>query len=330
MKILYAIQGTGNGHLSRARDIIPILSKKGKLDLVVSGTQADVNLPYEIKYRFRGMSFIFGKNGGVDIWKTIRVTRPVTILKEIYSLPVQEYDIVIHDFEPITAWACRIRKKHCVALSHQAALRFPESPKPKRIDPIGWTVLKFYAPANSYYGFHFHSYHENIFTPVIGSEIRNLQPTNDGHYTVYLPSYDDNRILDFLSNFPEVKWEVFSKHNQKPIQVKNIRIQRIENESFIRSMESSEGVFCGAGFETPAEAMYLGKKLLVIPMRKQYEQYCNAKALEEMGVGVIYSLSFASIPIVRNWIQNSDVQKIQFPDSTERLLDFILSKERNA
>ena len=39
MKILYAIQGTGNGHLSRARDIIPILQKKGDVDILVSGTQ---------------------------------------------------------------------------------------------------------------------------------------------------------------------------------------------------------------------------------------------------------------------------------------------------
>ena len=49
MKILYAIQGTGNGHLSRARDIIPVLQQKGELDILVSGIQADVDLPYPVK-----------------------------------------------------------------------------------------------------------------------------------------------------------------------------------------------------------------------------------------------------------------------------------------
>ena len=39
MKILYAIQGTGNGHLSRAVDIVPELKKFGNLDLFVSGAQ---------------------------------------------------------------------------------------------------------------------------------------------------------------------------------------------------------------------------------------------------------------------------------------------------
>ncbi len=61
MKILYAVQGTGNGHLSRAKDIIPILRKRCETDILVSGTQADVSLPFEIKYRLQGFSFVFGK-----------------------------------------------------------------------------------------------------------------------------------------------------------------------------------------------------------------------------------------------------------------------------
>ena len=214
MKILYAIQGTGNGHLSRARDIIPILSKKGDLDILISGIQADVSLPYQVKYNFRGISFIFGKHGGVDILKTIFVTRPIQILKEIYSLPVNDYDIILNDFEPISAWACRIRKKKCIALSHQSALKSKVSPKPKKKDIIGWMVLNFYAPSDNSYGFHFNSYSENIYTPVIRSEIRNLKPKKENYYTVYLPSYNDKRIINFLLQIPDTNWEVFSKHNK--------------------------------------------------------------------------------------------------------------------
>jgi hypothetical protein len=71
MKILYAIQGTGNGHLSRAVDIIPCLSKHGQVDILVSGIQSDLDLPFPITYRYRGLSFIFGKSGGVNLWKTL-------------------------------------------------------------------------------------------------------------------------------------------------------------------------------------------------------------------------------------------------------------------
>ena len=44
MRILYAIQGTGNGHLTRAKEIIPILQQKGTLDILVSGNENNLDL----------------------------------------------------------------------------------------------------------------------------------------------------------------------------------------------------------------------------------------------------------------------------------------------
>ena len=70
MKVLYAIQGTGNGHISRAKDIVPLLQKKVNLDILISGTQADIQLPFDIKYRYNGLSFTFGKKGGIDLKDT--------------------------------------------------------------------------------------------------------------------------------------------------------------------------------------------------------------------------------------------------------------------
>ena len=46
MKILYAIQGTGNGHVSRAYEVVPELQKYGKVDLLLSGNQCDIELPW--------------------------------------------------------------------------------------------------------------------------------------------------------------------------------------------------------------------------------------------------------------------------------------------
>lgn len=93
-----------------------------------------------------------------------------------------------------------------------------------------------------------------------------------------------------LSKVKDVKWEVFSKHSRNSREEKNLNIKPINNEAFIKSMASSEGVLCGAGFETPAEALFLGKKLMVIPMKNQYEQHYNAAALMAMGIPVIKSL----------------------------------------
>jgi uncharacterized protein (TIGR00661 family) len=326
MKILYAIQGTGNGHLSRARDIIPVLQNKGDLDILISGTQADVDLMYPVTYKYNGLSFVFGKKGGVDLFETYRKSNLRKLFKEVHSLRVEKYDLVINDFEPVSAWACYLKGKECIGLSHQAAVLNQNAPQPKHTDILGKSLLKNYAPTTVQYGFHFNNYDKKIFTPVIRKQIRDLQPTNQGHYTVYLPAYDDERIIKILSEFDDVKWQVFSKHNKKSSTTNNVSICAVNNASFINSIANAAGVLCGAGFETPAEALYLQKKLMVVPMKNQYEQHCNAAALETMGIPVIKSLKKKYIDKIRVWIDNGVSISVNYPDLTENIIDTILEK----
>ena len=327
MKVLYAIQGTGNGHLSRARDIIPVLLNQGiDLDILVSGTQADVSIPHPVAYRLKGLSFIFGEQGGVDLWRTYLRANSLRLQKEIQGLPVEEYDLVINDFEPVSAWACKLRKVRCVSLSHQAAVLAAGTPKPDKKDPVGRFILKKYAPANLHFGFHFRAYREGIYTPVIRREIRHTQTRGGDYYTVYLPSYSDLRILDTLSRIRQVNWQVFSKHNKRIVYNKNLTIRPVSNEAFIQSMAGSRGVLCGAGFETPAEALYMGKKLMVIPMKGQYEQQCNMAALREMGVPVIKSLKPKHLDRIQEWIDSDRCIGVDFPDITEEVIAHLLTR----
>lgn len=325
MKILYAIQGTGNGHLSRARDIIPLLQKKGEVDILVSGIQADVSLPFPIKYRLKGLSFVFGKKGGVDIVSTYLKMDTRELLKDIEQIPIEEYDLIINDFEPVTAWACKQKGLQCISLSHQCAVLAKNAPKPKKKDPLGRAVLKYYAPTTSQYGFHFSKFDKNIFTPVIRQEIRNLKAVNNRHYTVYLPAYDDERLLKNLKNFKTIQWDVFSKHNKKIIKDGNVTIQPINNEAFIKSLATCTGVLCGAGFETPAEALFLKKKLLVIPMKTQYEQQCNAAALKVMGVPVIKSLKKKHHSVIKDWLEYGKIIPVDYPDITEQIINTLIT-----
>jgi uncharacterized protein (TIGR00661 family) len=330
MKILYAIQGTGNGHISRARDIIPILQLKGEVDLLVSGTQADVELPYPIKYTFKGLSFIFGTKGNVDIVSTYRKSNLKKLYKEIKSLPVEDYDLVINDFEPVSAWACKLKDIPCIGLSHQAAVINKKSPKSKKADPLGKVILNNYAPVSCAYGFHFIAYDKNIFTPVIRAQIRNAVSQNNHHFTVYLPAYSDERIINILGNIPDVQWEVFSKHSAKEYRENNVWIRPINNDAFIESMINCEGVLCGGGFETPAEALFLKKKLMVIPMKGQYEQQCNAAALEKMGVPVIKSLKKKYLEKITEWTTGKLFVAVNYPDMTEQIIDSIVQKHGHA
>lgn len=326
MKILYAIQGTGNGHVSRARDIVPLLQLHHEVDVLISGTQADVDLPFPVKYRYNGLGFVFGKSGGIDLLETYKRSNLKVLFMEIDCLPIQHYDLVLNDFEPVSAWACYQKNKLCIGLSHQAAVLNKNVPSPKKSDVMGKAILKKYAPAKYHYGFHFQAYDANIFTPVIRRQIRELTPENKGHYTVYLPAYNDERILKVLSQVKDVRWDVFSKHNKKVRKEKNITIRPINNEGFIASMAAAEGVLCGAGFETPAEALFLKKKLLVIPMKGQYEQQCNAAALKDMGVPVIKSLKKKHLEKITAWLSSKEIISVDYPDNTAQILDMILAK----
>lgn len=330
MKILYAIQGTGNGHVTRAREIVPLLKKDYDVDILISGIQADVELPFEVQYRFHGLSFIFGKKGNVDITETYRKSRLRQLMKDIKSLPVDDYDLVISDFEPVSSWACYFMGKPCVSLSHQVAVLNKKSPKSLNFDPIGKAILRSYAPSTSQYGFHFKSYDNNIFTPVIRSEVRLKKPVRLGHYTVYLPAYDDARIIKILSMVDNVEWQVFSKHNKQSVRKGNVWIRPINNDEFIDSMSKATGVFCGAGFETPAEAMFLKKKLMVIPMKGQYEQQCNAAALKEMGVQVIKSLKKKHLQKIIDWVSTGEIITVNYPDMTETILRDMIAIEAKA
>lgn len=326
MKILFAIQGTGNGHISRAREIIPYLQQYGELDILVSGTQADVSLPQQLAYRKRGLSYVFGKRGGIDYLSTLKGLSPLSLLKDIISFPVHKYDLIINDFEPVTAWAAKLKGKPVIALSHQSAYLSKYTPRPLKKDRFAEGILKYYAPCTHAIAFHFESYDDFIYTPVIRSEIRELQPVNDGHYTVYLPAYDDKILAEHLASVPGVKWEVFSKHQKSAYQFGNIHVCPIDNVAYNKSLASCEGLLTGGGFEAPAEALYLGKKVMVIPMKGQYEQYCNAEGLKRLGVPVVYEIDEQFHGSLDSWISAAQPVPVNFPDKTAEIIKMLFSK----
>ncbi|GAB4422581.1 MAG: hypothetical protein OHK0039_38720 [Bacteroidia bacterium] len=297
-----------------------MLQKYGELDLLVSGTQSELNLPYTVRYRCKGASFVYNRKGGIDYLKSITHNFSSRLYREIASLPVKRYDLIVNDFEPVSAWAARIRGVPCVALGHQAAFRSPLTPRPPEQDPLGEWILKNYAPANSGIGFHFERYEDYIYPPVIRKDIRDAAVGDKGHYTVYLPAFNERRLLSLLANFPEVDWQVFSRYTRREVQQGNVWLRRVDAQAFTESFLNCRGILTGAGFETPAEALYMGKKLFVVPIKGQYEQYCNAAALERLGVTVAYKVKENFPLLLHNWIREDQALHMAFTDMTEEAI----------
>ncbi len=325
MKILYAIQGS-NGHLSRARDIYPELCRYGDVDVLVSGARPDTAQPFPVKYNVSGASFVLGDGGNVDLRATLRRFFGLQLLREIGSLNVRQYDLVVNDFEPVSAWAARLRRVPCLSLSHQWAVLQALAPKPDMSDWKGRAVLRHYAPCSEGLGLHFKAYGKRIFTPVIRREVRRLSISDEGHYTVYLPAYDDAILISFLQKFSQVRWQVFSRRAKEPVITGNVELRPIDNDAFLRSLASCRGVLCSAGFECPAEALFLGKKLMVVPMEGRYEQQCNAAALAKLNVPSIRKISLKYHDRMLYWLSGAMAQvTVDYPDQTAKMVDVLMA-----
>jgi len=319
-RVLYAFQGTGNGHAARALEIVPILKEYAEVDVLVSGSQSEVRLKDSVKYQYRGLVFYYSKKGGVNYLKTLFSNNLLRLIKEIFQVPIWQYDLVINDFEAVTAWSSKMRKIPIISLSHQAAFLSPNSPRPSKKSFWGELILRHYAPTKNHLAFHFSSYDQFIFSPVIRADIRAAKVSNLGHYTVYLPAYADDKLVRLLQKITGVHWHLFSRKAKENRAEGNVIIKAICAQEFAKSMASSAGLLCSAGFEGPSEALFLGKKLFVIPIKGQYEQYCNASALAALGVPTLYQLNEKSLVTVRDWVKGEQDIKVSFPDQTREML----------
>lgn len=291
---------------------------------MISGTQADVDLPWPVKYRLHGWSFTFGKKGGVDYWDSFKKMKTIALFSDILKLPVKQYDVVITDFEPISAWAAKLKGVPCISIGHQASFLSPKTPRPAKKNWFVEQIFKYYSPAKQAIGFHFESYDSFIRTPVIRSEIRALKPSNQGHVTVYLPAHDDKLLLSYFSKVKEVNWEVFSKHSKNIYEQEHVKVFPINNERYNKSLETCMGLITAGGFEAPTEAIFLGKKVMVIPMIGQYEQHCNAIGAKKAGCTVVPEINENFIAHIKSWIEFAKPVHINYPDETDQILSEIL------
>lgn len=326
MKILYSVQATGNGHISRAMELLPHLRNYGNVDIFLSGANSSLELDGPVKYRSNGLSLFYTCKGTLSYSKMMKHFDPVKMFKEVRDLPVEKYDLVINDFECITAMACARKKVPSVNFGHQASFLSPNTPRPEKKSTVGEWILKNYAKASKYIGLHFQSYDNFIFSPVIKSEILNAAATNKGHITVYLPSYCDETLSSILSGFTDHRFEIFSHQKKEVTHQGHLSFIPVTKKAFNESLIHCNGIITGGGFETPAEALYLNKKILSIPIQGQYEQQCNGAALKLLGVPVLDKIDDDFPDHFQNWMSNSTPPNVKYDYSTEAIVNILMCR----
>ena len=325
MKILYGVQGTGHGHISRARVVLPKLRELAEVDVLISGYNFHMDLDGEIAFKARGISLTYDSKGSVDFLETAMNLKPVKFIQDVQSIPVQDYDFIVNDFEPVTAWAAQAAGIPCVAISHQASFLSPNVPRPAKRSVVAEGVMKHFAPFSAAVGSHYLRYDDFIEPPIIRDQIKHLSPVLGDHITVYLPAYDHQSLCSVFQTVNEIEWHIFSPTCEKEYRKGNVVVKPVGKDTFLKSFESCLGVVSSTGFETTSESMFLGKKLLTIPIKNQYEQLSNAAALEELGGEIVYSIDNTFKNTVRNWLRDGKILHLSETSDEDELVNKIIT-----
>ena len=325
MKILYAIQTTGNGHLSRAQKLVPKFSEKTNVDILTSGPLNNFPTYKPPITHYNGFKFFTSKSGSINWIQTVFLNNYFQFFIDVFNCPVRDYDLVISDYEPISAWASMIKGIKCVALSNQYVLNSKDVPKPRKYSKLVLKAINLYTPTNIGYGYHYRPYNENIFSPIIRDKIRDLETTTNNEIIIYLPTYSINKIVDIIKKIPAQKeWTIFTNETNFNYKLDGVNINSVSDNLFVRKLGSCYGIVCAAGFSTTSEAIFLGKPMLVIPVKAHIEQKFNAEALNNEGVAVLKEFSLKYLNEITKWIKSPKVLKINYKDQSEEIVDKIL------
>lgn len=326
MRILYGVQGTGNGHISRARMMAHHFQKRGsQVDYLFSGRDPVRYFDMECfgDYQTRtGLSFIT-HNGCISYPRTVFNSRPINFLKEICALDVSNYDLIVTDFEPITAWAGKLAGKTVIGIGHQYAFGHPGVPESRRY-VMSRIVLRAFAPASIRLGLHWSDFGSTIVPPIINPRV---QSSAGEKVVVYLPFENQHTVTQLFNTIPGTEFLQYSP-DVTDSQHGNVALRKTNLNGFKRDLQNCKAVICNAGFELISECLHLGKPVLAKPVQGQGEQDANALALEQLAYADI--MRTLNTHQIEDWLHALPSRSaIRYPDVAQAVVDWILNKNRH-
>ncbi|HEY7774873.1 MAG TPA: MJ1255/VC2487 family glycosyltransferase [Marinagarivorans sp.] len=320
MKILYGVQATGNGHITRARALANELSKANiDVDYLFSGRARENFFDMEAFGDWRchkGLTFIH-ESGQLNIAKTLQKNSIRRLFGDIRQLDLAPYDLVLTDFEPISAWAAKRQNKTCIGVGHQYAF-FNEVPR-RGDNFVSRNIMAHFAPADIHLGLHWHHFGHAILPPIAEVHETGL-PVDAKKIVVYLGFEAHEDIMHLLDPFKDHLFVVYGPYARYQSHG-HIQLKPLSREGFQKDLSTAGGVICNAGFELASEAIQLGKKLLVKPLHGQMEQLSNARALEELQLGM--TMDTLNTKSVRQWLTGFEAQRVIYPNVAEAIVQWL-------
>jgi len=322
MKILYGVQGTGNGHISRANAISDVLAGYPDVDVtwLLSGRKANPLFAVQGGRMFRrGLTFATSQ-GQVSYTKTLVQNNLVTLSKDIYQLDLDEFDCVVTDYEPVVSWAAKLKGRRTIGIGHQYAFNYDVPLAGDNF--LNRTLLRRFAPADISIGLHWHHFDQPLLPPICDIASLSQATIIDHKVVVYLPFEDQQSVIRSL--MPLTHWEFYLYGpDLQDVDLGHIKTRALSRDGFKKDLSEAGAVMTSSGFELISECLSLGIKVLTKPVGQQVEQISNAAALEKLGYAEV--VKKVETENCRRWLENQTSVTVTYPSVHRHIGEWLVS-----
>ena len=300
-RILYAVNGDGYGHATRAHSVGAALLARGHAVRFLTSLKSSVYL----RQVFPGLvDECFGlcisyHQGRAESIRTIlenlrsglsQWNRTTSTIRRVF----REFkpQLVVTDFEPFTAFFARRFDVPFVSLDNQHLLTHCEVDRPPGISKDLFnaylTVRLYYGGAQRYLIPTFIRapirYHPaKLVDPVLRPKVYDKSVEYGDFLLVYKGAGGRNdamrRTLESYKRMP-IRAYGFEETGHR----NGVSYQPICADRFLHDLAGCAGVIMSAGHSLASECLHLEKPMLLVPIAQQFEQTINAYHLEKMGV----------------------------------------------
>ena len=321
MRLLYGVQATGQGHISRARAMAEALRPYDiEVTWLFSGRPKDQLFdmePFENFEHRSGLTFVT-QSGQLQYVKTAVHNNLWRFVQDVRSLNLERYDLIVTDYEPVTAWAAKLARRQIIGIGHQYA--FGSNTPVAGHSLLQRTVMRWFAPVDRPVGLHWAAFDSNVLPPIL--DLPQLEANApDDFFLVYLPFEHQDKVTQWLQAFPEHRFKQYAGGLENAEQGNVLRCSA-NISGFKSDLGRCRGVICNSGFELISECLQWRKSVLTRPLQGQMEQLSNAAALAQLNYArVMYELD---TKVTRAWLANPPAgPELHFHNVAEQLAHWL-------
>ena len=335
MKIFFSIQSEGSGHTVQAIGLKQILADEGhNVSLAISAKKAHgfssfFSSEFNI-HGYDGFDFIF-KDGRLNLVKTtvhnlLKIGKITKSFIDLLRLIKEENpDMIVNFYDPLVGLTSLFFPDiKYVSIGHQYAMTHCSYPKVSGfatqklfLKLLNWAT----APKNQKIALSFYDNGEdNCCPPLLRRSSYECEDVSEDFVLVYL--MNDGMLPQLINEaikHPAISIECFTKLTKEFDLPKNLSVQNLNGDLFIKRMKRCRAVICSGGFETASEAMLMGKPLLMVPIKNHFEQISNCIDAEQQGRAAHWhKIDLALLPKIQS--KNAE-WFFQIKNRIEKLMD---------